>query len=395
MALWDILKNLGNKQGSTNGTGGVLFQNLLGRNKQNAFDEYAQNMPALKLPDNTTPSNKIQLNDNIGIKSNTKINSPDLDSITGGAANTGTSVTGLQLSPDGMSISEVSVIPENKGKFKNFKLSDALLGKRAQSTDNIGTLDNDSISVGISSSPRIGGILNDLNAGMNENYNNKFDINNWQDNQLADGRKKGAAYRIGEGLGSLARGLATWGGDAFTAGTQGLDAAMKRQSYRTGNQLYRQQLKDNYGFTDEQLNKVTGIIDSNTFNNLTKSQNSAMNLALKQQTTQSMNRLRELQIEKQRIINSTLPEMQKAKLLKANAEAAHAEEMQLARINYYNNAAANPLGWANFGLKVEESDRKNKESKAKQDALKSLIPDDSPKPKSGATKSGNKWEEVD
>jgi hypothetical protein len=76
-----------------------------------------------------------------------------------------------------------------------------------------------------------------------------------------------------------------------------------------------------------------------------------------------MNRLRELQIEKQRIINSTLPEMQKAKLLQENAKAAHAEEMQIARINYYNNAVANPLGWANYGLKVNQyEDKKAKDA---------------------------------
>jgi hypothetical protein len=129
------------------------------------------------------------------------------------------------------------------------------------------------------------------------------------------------------------------------------------------------------------------------FNNLTKSQNSAMSLAIRQQTAQSMNNLRELQAEKQRIINSTLPEMQKAKLLQENAKAAHAEEMQLARINYYNNAIANPLGWANFGLKQDEQERKNAETQAEIEAIKKMInPDntnDKPQPaKSNTTKVG-------
>jgi hypothetical protein len=110
--------------------------------------------------------------------------------------------------------------------------------------------------------------LSDLNAGMNENYNNRFGLNNWTDKLGQDGRPKGIGYHIGEGLGSLARGLATWGGDAWTAGAQGLDAAVKRQSYRTGDQLYRQQLKDNYGYTDEDLNKIQGFISRNDFNTL-------------------------------------------------------------------------------------------------------------------------------
>lgn len=238
------------------------------------------------------------------------------------------------------------------------------------------------------------GLFNDLFAGANENFNNGFNVNNWRNNTGADGRQKGAAFRIGEGLGSLARGLATWGGDAFTAGAQGLDAGFKRQGVRVGDQLYRQQLKDNYGFTDDQLNNTRGYIDANTFNNLTKSQNSAMSLALRQQATTSMNKLRELQAEKLRIQNSTLPELEKARLIKANAEAAHAEEMQLARINYYNNAVANPLGWANYGLKAEESERKKKEAATKQKVIESLIPENPPTPKGGKTKSGNTWEEV-
>jgi hypothetical protein len=256
-------------------------------------------------------------------------------------------------------------------KLQNFgnRLSGLLLGQAAPATDNIGTGDGAPITIKdevtgeditynpqntstVSQNPRVGGLFRDFASGMNENYNNGFNVNNWGDNQLSDGRNKGFAYRLGEGLGSFTRGLGGWVGDAWTAGYNGLNAGLSRQATRTGDKLYRQQLKDNYGFTDEQLDNTKGYIDANTFNNLTKSQNSAMNLALKQQTTESMNNLRALQAEKLRIMNSTLPEMQKAKLIQENAKAQYAEEMQLARIQAYQNTAA--LGWGNLGLRLDK-----------------------------------------
>lgn len=81
------------------------------------------------------------------------------------------------------------------------------------------------------------GFLTGLAAGVQENYNNAFDVNNLMPN------KKGIGHRIGEGLGSLARILATTGGDAWTAGYQGLDKAMARQGIRTNDQLYRNALQ--------------------------------------------------------------------------------------------------------------------------------------------------------
>lgn len=309
MALWDLLKNKqatsGNDNGDSAGGGLSSLLNLFGGNKED--DEYGRNLPPLQREDNTTPSNRIYLNDRIGFKSNTNINSPNLDTITGGAANQGsTTVTGLQLSPDGSVMYEINTPNENKsadmgdGYFKraksgikNFNLSNALFGNQAQATDNVGTQQGEEVvlkdaitgepvaykttnNMTVSSNPRVGGLLNDLIAGADENYNNRFSINNWQNNDLDYGRKKGAAYRIGEGLGSLGRALATWGGDAWIAGSQGLDAAMKRQGYRTGDQLYRQQLKDNYGYTDEQLNNLKGYITKDDFttlaNNIYKNQ---------------------------------------------------------------------------------------------------------------------------
>lgn len=241
---------------------------------------------------------------------------------------------------------------------------------------------------------RRNGLLDDMAKGYNENYNNRFSFNNIGQNQ-------GWGTRIGEGLGTLGRFIdSPLGRGVLAAGLnsalgynnslqEGLTAAVGRQNAQTADRVYRQQLMRDYGYTDDDLANITGNINSTMFNNLTKSQNSAMSLAIRQQTAQSMNNLRELQAEKQRIINSTLPEMQKAKLLQENAKAAHAEEMQLARINYYNNAVANPLGWANFGLKQDEQERKNAETQAEIDMQKRLTGNSTPNNKPQAT-SGTK-----
>lgn len=245
---------------------------------------------------------------------------------------------------------------------------------------------------------RRNGLLGDMARGYDENYNNRFSFNNI-------GQNKGWGTRIGEGLGTLGRfidsplgrGVLAYGLNSALGYNnslqEGLTAAVGRQNAQTADRVYRQQLMRDYGYTDDDLANITGNIDGTMFNNLTKSQNSAMSLAIRQQTAQSMNRLRELQAEKQRIINSTLPEMRKAKLLQEIAKAVHAEEMQLAKINYYNNAIANPLGWANFGLKQDEQERKNAETQAEIEAIKKMInPDntnDKPQPaKSDTTKVG-------
>lgn len=309
----------------------------------------------------------------------------------------------VQLSDNGGSISEWQPRPTRMQQLRT-KLADALLGNQVQSTDNIGVGDGQPVTMKdeitgkdvtytpqnistISQNPRVGGLFNDIMNGAKENYVTGFAAPNLSDNMTSDGRRKGFAYRLGEGLGTVGRflesapgralltagavGLA--GGDGADMLAYGLQGGALNQQLRSADKLYREQLKDNYGFTNEQLNNTRGYIRPDTFNNLTKSQNSAMNLAIRQQTTESMNNLRALQAEKLRIMNSTLPEMQKAKLLQENAKAAHAEEMQLARINYYNNAIANPLGWANYGLKLEEQNRKNKETDATIDATNKML----------------------
>lgn len=103
------------------------------------------------------------------------------------------------------------------------------------------------------------GFLNNFDAGLNENYYNDFAVNN-----LAPNANKTFATRLGEGLGSIAKILGTVGGDAYVAGTEGLDAAMKRQSYRTGDQLYRNALEAQ----NIDTSNIKGFIAPETFNRL-------------------------------------------------------------------------------------------------------------------------------
>lgn len=253
-----------------------LWQNIMNKfGRKDPFEEYAQNMPALQ------------------------VQQPQADT-TGGAAPL---VTGLQLSNDGMNLNQIDTQPENKSfavgdnllkragnGIRNFNLADALLGKQAQATDNVGQLDNDTISVGISANPRMGGLLNDLTAGARENFNNSFRGENLFNNQTDDGRNKGFAYRLGESLGSIGRflespagrgllvagAIGATGGDGLSALAYGTSTAMQNQQNRNADNLYRQQLKDNYGYTDEQLNNLRGYVRKDDFttlaNNIYKNQ---------------------------------------------------------------------------------------------------------------------------
>lgn len=199
-------------------------------------------------------------------------------------------------------------------------------------------------SITVSQTPPRGGFLRDLDAGMRENYNNEFSIDNLGNNLTPDGRKKGFAYRLGEGLGTLTRGMAGTTGDAWISGAVSPEAGLKRQTTRAADQLYRNALKDE-GIDTE---NIKGFIDKDTYNSLNQGSARYMNAITRQQATESMNKLRALQVEKQKIINSTLPALEKAKLIKANAEAQHAEEYMLAKINALNNSGY--LGMLNYGL---------------------------------------------
>lgn len=102
------------------------------------------------------------------------------------------------------------------------------------------------------------GLFSDIASGYNENRNNAISMNNFGNNTLSDGRRKGFAYRLGEGLGSLARigdsplgrslligGLVgATGGSGLDALAYGAQTGMLNQSNRLRDQAYRNSLED-------------------------------------------------------------------------------------------------------------------------------------------------------
>jgi hypothetical protein len=149
-------------------------------------------------------------------------------------------------------------ILEAKQNTLPMKLSEHLLGREL-------TMDEQKINPNTNETELVTyrnfkpGFLNNFDAGLNENYYNDFAVNN-----LAPNANKTFATRLGEGLGSIAKILGTVGGDAYVAGTEGLDAAMKRQSYRTGDQLYRYALEAQ----NIDTSNIKGFVAPETFNRL-------------------------------------------------------------------------------------------------------------------------------
>lgn len=230
--------------------------NFFNRNK-NLLDEYAQNIQPLQPMQNTIlPGYQLD-------------NSGNLQNVDMPAMNS-TSLFDRLVNP-------VKQKTANIGS----KLSDMLLGKQAQATDTIDT-SNGAINATISENPRTGGLLRDMASGYQENRFTPASLNNFGQNTTLDGRKKGFGYRLGEGLGSLARfgesplgrslivgGLVgATGGNPLEMLVYGAQTGALNQQNRAADQMYRNQLKDNYGYSDEDLANIRGYINRNDFNTI-------------------------------------------------------------------------------------------------------------------------------
>lgn len=140
-------------------------------------------------------------------------------------------------------------------------------------------------SITTSSNPRTGGIFRDFSGGYQENRFTPASLDNFGQNTLADGRNKGFAYRAGEALGSLTRfgesplgrgllvggTIGALGGDPTAMLAFGASTSMMNQGNRMNDQLYRNTLKNDYGYSDEDLGQVRGYINKDTFNNIVNS----------------------------------------------------------------------------------------------------------------------------
>ena len=225
MALWDLLR----------------------RNKKDAFQEYADNMQPLQ-PQRELPVIQIQEGQNGGA-----VYSPEQ----------------AQLQSQGQA---------QGAPRRGLRLIDRLLGVQAQPTDSI---DTNTMNVTVSNNPRVGGLLNDIGAGARENFATGFAANNLLDNETADGRRKGFAYRLGEGLGTigrvlespLGRGLITAGIVGATGGDM-LDALAYGGQAGTLNQRLRQQDRM---FRNEMINNAQNSLrNSPEFNSLSNEEQRAI-----------------------------------------------------------------------------------------------------------------------
>lgn len=266
----------------------------------------------------------------------------------------------------------------NKAGGYNAIKNNALTGN----TSGISALDNymqntglepNVIQSGLKTIPGKRGFLTDLAKGYQENYNTPFSVSNVQPDQ-----NKGIGTRIGEGLGTLARaassptgrGLIAFGvtkalgGDTDQAVTQGLTAGLVNQNLRTQDQLYRQGLQEQGLDTSN----IRGWITDDLYKNYSNSAYKLRDLERRELQTQATTELTRLKAEQQAIINSNLPEVQKAKLIQENAKAQYAAELQLARIEAYKNTAA--LGFGRLGLQQQTLDLRRQEYQDKRDAQK-------------------------
>ena len=169
--------------------------------------------------------------------------------------------------------------------MQDFNLADALLGKQATPTDSMSS-DGNSLQITTSQNPRTGGILRDIVGGYQENRFTPASLENLGQNTLEGGRQKGFAYKLGEGLGSVARlansplgrglivgGLVTaTGGNPLQALAYGGGATMLNQQNVMKDKAYRNQLYQTQAdrINNEYAGKLTEVEKDNTLSNEAK-----------------------------------------------------------------------------------------------------------------------------
>ena len=172
------------------------------------------------------------------------------------------------------------------------------------------------VNISVSNPQKYGGLLNDLTAGYKENRTTPLSMNNFGDNDLDFGRKKGLGYRLGEGLGTigrvadspLGRGLLTGaaigllGGNPAEMLTYGTVAGANNQANRTRDALYRQQLQKE-GIDTTGMN---GYITDSTYKSMLAAKQMRDNaeyrnamLSNQQEQNKITNQLRQDQLERQ------------------------------------------------------------------------------------------------
>lgn len=168
---------------------------------------------------------------------------------------------------------------EVQNMIQPLTLKDRLLGRTLTKDIDIPTDNVDENGQAIMSTQRYSnhrnGLLEDMAKGYNENYNNRFSLDNI-------GQNKGFGTRLGEGLGTLGRFVdSPLGRFTLAAGLnsalgyknslqEGLTAAVGRQNAQTADKVYRQQLSQ-MGYSDDDLSNIRGNITPEIFKGLTDS----------------------------------------------------------------------------------------------------------------------------
>ena len=203
----------------------------------------------------------------------------------------------------------------------NNAVSNALLGQQEQPTDKIEidrealkgvntstpefkeNMGGSNVDITISNAPRKGGLLPDIVKGYSENASTPFNFSNFKQNELADGRNKGGAYRFGEFAGTaarlldnpLVRGAITYGISKRLGDTNPLEQALTATNTTTQNRLndtlYRNEL-ENRGVDTQGLR---GWVSDATFKNL--SSTAFKNRALDQTTYTKLRKLYDAQLK--------------------------------------------------------------------------------------------------
>lgn len=129
-----------------------------------------------------------------------------------------------------------------------------------------------SLAVGTATTPRQGGVINDLLGGYKENYEQGFDPQDL-------GQNKNWATRVGEGLGTvgrfldkpigrftLATGLSALTGESNPL-AEGVQAYVGRQQNVAADKAYRQDLLKQ-GYTADEINSISGLLTGDIYKNL-------------------------------------------------------------------------------------------------------------------------------
>ena len=251
---------------------------------------------------------------------------------------------------------EPSVNPKTKVGLRE-KLSNALLGRQEAPTEyvDLSGIDTNSpeflentggiVDVSISKNPKVGGLLPDIAAGYRENRRTPLSLDNFGKNTLEDGRKKGVAYRLGEGLGSFARfadsplgrGLLMAGivGGAGGSGLQALayggGAGLLNQQSRMKDKMYRNEL-EKMGFDTTGIN---GYVGDDTFNKIFQSKQL-------QDNAEYRNAILSSQQKNQELANKMAQQkFDYAKISDAADRALRREEIDIAREKIQQNNKKN------------------------------------------------------